>query len=212
MVIKGFKDIVGQRFGRLVVLNRAGSKRRRAAWLTRCDCGVELLRVSQELVSGKTRSCGCLRIKHGEGSSRGKRSPEYRAWKGMKARCYSKSATGYENYGGRGIRVCRRWRNSFENFLADMGRKPGERFSLDRLDSNKDYSKDNCRWATFFEQNQNRRGTHVVIFRGELMVAAEVARRLGRNKHLLTDRARNTGCSIQEASDFFEKKYGKKDD
>lgn len=85
------------------------------------------------------------------------KSKEYVAWIAMKSRCNTKSAKGYDDYGGRGIKVCKRWENSFQNFFEDMGTKPTEKHSLDRINVNGDYEPSNCRWATQSEQNKNRR-------------------------------------------------------
>jgi hypothetical protein len=96
----------------------------------------------------------------------GARSPEYSAWQGMRSRCFNPAATGFVHYGARGITVCERWRNSFENFLADMGRRPSARHSLDRIDNDGDYEPGNVRWATQAEQTANkghRRRTEIVI-------------------------------------------------
>jgi hypothetical protein len=84
-------------------------------------------------------------------------SSEYNCWTSMNARCSNPKHSAYKNYGGRGITVCRRWRESYEAFLADMGRKPGPEYSIDRVDNDKGYSKANCRWATIMEQRHNRR-------------------------------------------------------
>ena len=110
---------------------------------------------------GKTGSCGCLAketskkrlLKHGDC-----RSVEHRAWESMKQRCYNKNYYLYRRYGGRGIKVCDEWLNDFQRFLQDMGRKPkgNIRYSLDRIDNNKDYCSTNCKWSTDSEQNKNR--------------------------------------------------------
>ena len=91
--------------------------------------------------------------------SRGQERPEYKAWKNMKSRCYIPGTTQYKDWGGRGIKVCERWLESFENFLADMGERPNANYSLSRKDNDGDYTPDNCMWATSFEQNTNKR-TH----------------------------------------------------
>lgn len=177
-------DISGQRFGRLVVVKKSTLPR---LWMCLCDCGGESLSTGANLRKGKTKSCGCLAkewaaqmganpefiakrkdasVTHGHKKG-GCPSVEYRTWLGMKRRCYDPKCKDYPNWGGRGIRVCSRWLNSFENFLSDMGMRPEDKQSIDRLDSNGDYSPENCRWATFEEQGgENRRAMTPVCYAG----------------------------------------------
>lgn len=132
-------------------------------WRCRCICGKEKDVYRGHLISGKSKSCGCLRAettkkiatKHGR-----RKDPVYQIWRGMLNRCSNSSDTSYQNYGGRGITVCDRWNiskgGSFENFLDDMGECP-EGMTLDRIDVNGNYCKENCRWTTYSEQNFNQR-------------------------------------------------------
>ncbi len=156
-------DLIGQKFGRLTVIERVVNKRHRVAWLCRCSCGNEAAILSDSLRSGRTKSCGCLSreksadmfLRHGH--TRGHTlSSTYRAWAGLLQRCNNKNNHAYSYYGRRGIKVCKRWVNSFESFLADMGKRP-EGLTLDRIDNSKGYNKANCRWATWDVQNNNRR-------------------------------------------------------
>lgn len=162
-------DLASQRFGRLVVTKRAGTNSSgEATWLCACDCGASHVARGLYLRRGVTKSCGCLRRdiarkmltesrfsrKHGHGAV-GRLTPTYRSWRAMIQRCNYRCQPNYANYGGRGIRVCDRWLK-FENFLADMGERP-DGLTLDRIDNERGYSKDNCRWATRAQQDSNRR-------------------------------------------------------
>lgn len=163
-------DMIGLRFGRLVVVNevaphrypqRPGYPIRR--FRVRCDCGKRKIVRGYVLREGDTLSCGCLgrgpKDRHGQAATRSRQSTaEYRAWINIKTRCYNPKVVSYKNYGKRGIKVCARWRASFEAFFADMGPKPSPSHTIDRYpDNDGDYKPSNCRWATWSEQHRNKR-------------------------------------------------------
>lgn len=169
--------MIGERFERLVVMSREGGGRVRV----RCDCGREKVVIAHNVRTRRTRSCGCLRaeqlrarrLRHGA-----TRTPEYAVWLSIRERCENPKAASYPGYGARGIRVCERWRNSFDAFLADMGARP-EGGTIDRIDPNGDYAPDNCRWTDMLTQQNNRRNNILITFRGRTQTLAQWARELG---------------------------------
>ena len=178
-------DLTGQRFGKLSVMEKIVPPKGRTLFICACDCGGKITLNSSDLQSGNTKSCGCYRreissrinLKHGA-TVNGKHTGAYRSWTTMKSRCYNEDNNRFYAYGGRGIRVCDRWLESFDNFFADMGDRP-EGYSLDRIDVNGNYSPENCKWATTTEQSRNQRTNFWYMFGEEKMIQADVARALG---------------------------------
>jgi len=190
-----FMDLTGQRFGKLLVISFQGREAasRSARWLCWCDCGKEAIVRSMSLRSGHTSSCGCKKF-------RGKpiHVPTYQVWTGIKRRCFKPSASGYQNYGAKGIVVCDRWRNSFTSFLEDMGERP-DRSTIDRIDNSKGYEPGNCRWATSTEQIRNRRITRWLMFRGETRTLKEWADTFSLGYACVHHRLDMLGWSVEDA-------------
>lgn len=175
-----FKDLTGQRFGRLLVVEYAGTTGNafRTLWRCRCDCGATPVVLANSLATRRTRSCGCLQpeivtarnFRHGL-AKKGQWCVEYRPWAAMIQRCYNPDCKGFKYYGGRGITVCPEWRNSFAAFIRDMGSRPSGS-SLDRINNDGNYScgrcpvcrkngwPPNCRWADRTTQSRNSRHAH----------------------------------------------------
>jgi hypothetical protein len=169
----------------------------RSQWLCHCRCGVTKTIASGKLRNGTTVSCGCHRIsatvsrsyKHGS-AKRNKTTPEYRAWSGMIGRCYNVKNKKYPDYGGRGITVCQRWRESFEDFLSDIGVRPTGDYSIDRIEVNGNYEPNNCRWATLRQQARNKRTTVLLTLNGETLALSDWAERLGLPEGRIRNRLR----------------------
>ena len=183
-------DLTGQKFHRFTVISFShtadikGKKMR--LWDCECECGNKRILSSSKLNSGKHKSCGCLRVDNGKtknlrhGHTSGSFSPEYRAWQNMLTRCYNPKATRFEHHGGRGIGVCDKWRNSFEEFFKDVGKRPSPNHTLDRYpDNDGNYEPSNFRWATQKQQSQNRRSTRFIEYNGITKPLIEWTRYLG---------------------------------
>jgi hypothetical protein len=174
---------VGARFGRWTVTGEPVRGEHGAMVMCQCECGTEKLVHRGNLVRGGTKQCsacgkkdsGTKRTKHGY-NRRGKVAPEYFVWREMKSRCENSWHRYFHNYGGRGISLCERWA-AFEAFIEDMGERPSRVHTLERVDNDKGYSPENCKWATRREQAQNTRRNRMITIDGETLCLAEWARR-----------------------------------
>lgn len=191
-----FQNIVGRTFGRWTVLQRTENRGITLYWLCECACGNKAEVSGSNLRGGQSRSCGCLRSEvssqvnrtHGRSKKKSVGEKTYAAWCGMRQRCFNQNNARWADYGGRGITVCERWANSFENFLADMGEPPTPLHTVERRNNDKGYEPDNCYWATRLEQSRNRRSLHMVEFNGETMCIAAWASLLEMNRGTLKSR------------------------
>lgn len=176
------KDISGEKFNHLTVIARAENQGKRVMWRCKCDCGGEIITRGDSLQTGHTVSCGCIssqrlaehRYKHGKVGSRA-----YMTWQSMKDRCLNQNNENYYLYGGRGIKVCEGWMN-FEGFFLDMG-DPPQGHSIDRKDPDGNYCKENCRWASTYDQARTKRTNIVIEWGGQTRILADWSAHLGIN-------------------------------
>lgn len=193
---------IGAKFGRLTVMSQPfrHSIASTSVWCVRCrcDCGNEKDVYCRYLLTGNTKSCGCLHrekfrppIIHGMAHT-----TEAHIYQSMMQRCYNPKNQAYKDYGGRGVTICDRWRAGFKFFLEDMGRRPAG-LTIDRKDNSLGYSKGNCRWATYTEQNNNRRSSRMVEFNGRIQTAAEWSRELGISQSSIGKKLRR-GLSLEQ--------------
>lgn len=172
----------GARFNFLTSTGRSVTESGRPLSVYICDCGREVALQAGHVEENRQKSCGCMRgtlsgaanVTHG-----GVGLPEYEVWCGIKKRCFNVNTVGFDDYGGRGVTVCDRWRDSFEAFLADMGTRPSSDHTIERIDNDGDYTPSNCRWALRAEQNANKRNTVRVTVDGIEMCLAVACRKLG---------------------------------
>lgn len=204
----GFKDLATYPpFGSLRAIRVADKNRhRQVLWECLCDealggCGSTAVVAGHSLRSGHTRSCGCLSLKliravnatHGMSNK-----PEYRIWFSMKQRCVNPRDKRYMDYGGRGISVCQRWLDSFENFYADMGDRPSRTHSIERKNNDGDYTPSNCVWATKQAQARNQRRTHWITLNGRTMSMMDWSEHLGISYFVIRARLAR-GWSVERA-------------
>lgn len=175
------KDITGLKNGKLTVLGIGKQIGYNVYWLCQCECGNQSLVCTSNFK--RTKSCGCnlkenkYNLKHGQ-NSRNKRTEEYATWVGIKNRCHNSNNPRYKNYGARGIIVCVEWRNSFEQFFKDMGKRP-QGTSIDRINNDGNYEPSNCRWATKRQQSLNTSQVLLFEYNGEQLSQSELAQKIG---------------------------------
>jgi hypothetical protein len=202
------KDLTGKVFGRLTVLYRTDRKTSqgfRLYWMCRCECGNETEVYRCKLTGGRTVSCGCRlkeirawfptqSLKHG--MSKG--CKEFRSWASMRGRCCNQQNHKFPIYGGRGIKICDRWMESFQNFYDDMGQAPSKLHSIDRIDVNGDYCPENCRWAVAAQQSDNKTNTVRLTWNGVTRTVTEWSRIVGVQRMTIKARLKY-GWSVDSA-------------
>jgi hypothetical protein len=179
-------NITNKKFNKLTAIkfSHKEGKQNRAKWLFKCECGNEKIIDKGKVTGGYTKSCGCLMIEeqkrfvrnattHGLSGGKKGRRPEYGIWRGIKTRCLKINNIAYKDYGGRGIKICDRWKDSFKNFWEDMGERPSKYHSIDRIDNNKDYEPSNCKWSTPLEQGRNKRNVRLITFKNQTKCLTE---------------------------------------
>lgn len=203
-------DVSGERYGRLVAIKRADHPFKRTPWLMACDCGNEVIVALDSVRCGYTKSCGCLRVEatrkrsitHGHALNR-KESRTLKSYNHAKGRCCNPSDPKYPQYGGRGIKMCQEWLDSFDVFLRDMGERPPA-LTLDRVDVNGHYEPSNCRWATAHQQARTRTDNVLVDYDGKKVVLKDFAALMGVNYKSLHRRVKYLGENAIDAARYLQ--------
>lgn len=170
-MVRTLKDLTDQRFGRLTAIcriERPITAKYGTYWRCNCECGNIIVARADQLTHKIKVCCGCSHKPRAQTHGMAK-TPEYKAWKAMKTRCFNEAFKSFEHYGGRGIKISERWLQSFENFYEDMGPRPTPTHSIDRINGNGNYEPENCRWATKSQQSYNRKCAKKVVFQGREM-------------------------------------------
>lgn len=162
--------MIGDTYGELLIIEEIEErdKNNHVLYRCKCSCGTEKIILGRSLRSGRSSSCGCMasikKTKHNMN-----RTTEYKTWSSLKQRCYNKNDSKYKDWGGRGIKVCDRWINSFENFFEDMGYKPSKSHSIERINNDGDYEPSNCIWADKKTQARNRRSSTKILHENKII-------------------------------------------
>lgn len=204
--MKTAQDLTGQRFGKLVVIERSGTKGHNTMWLCRCDCGNTSIVSRGNLLNGQTKSCGCNKHKPAVNKTHGQSKTRlYFVWRNMLNRCYNANVPDFPNYGGRGISVCTEWQKDFQAFQQwamdngyDGSAKRGE-FTIERIDPNGNYEPSNCKWANEIQQANNKRSNHYIEYLGNTITLKQASETSGIPYKTLFKRVNELGWDIEKA-------------
>lgn len=211
-------DLTGQKYGRLVVVKLGKPRGKVRRWICACDCGGQALAATTDLRTGNTQSCGCYmrqrqregQWKHGATSRGAERDPLYNVWCTMKERCSNPNSQKYKDYGARGITVCERWKLSYQDFVDDMGPRPSDHHSIDRIDNDGNYEPSNCRWADAKTQRWNR--PDIILFEhdGKITCVSDYAKLMGVSSKRMYKVMSTRGLSVEDAAAFVKERQGKR--
>lgn len=184
-------DITGVKTELLTAISFAGKNRKGISmWVCRCECGNLTLANIYNILDGHSKSCGCAKLRTKNSTHGQSETVEFYTWLTIKQRCTNPNNKSFKDYGARGITICDRWLNSFENFVLDMGLRPSGNYSIDRKDNDKSYSPENCRWATRKEQARNKRSNKLIETPWGLLPVSEASEKSGINYGTLMGRIR----------------------
>lgn len=208
--------MTNRRFGRLIAIERIGERKRgkNPRWFCKCDCGNLTIATSNNLRYGNTKSCGCLRkeisCKNGIRTHQKSKTRLYRIWVDMRRRCENNNRKAYKNYGGAGIKVCDEWKEKFESFYDwAMANGYSDDLSIDRINVFGDYEPDNCRWANFKTQANNKKNNHIIEFNNETHTLSEWGEITGINVSTINKRLTIYKWDIEKALTIKDGRRGK---